>query len=70
MDRARRRFPSLVDAIERLTGAAWSHPRPLPGAESLAVCVAFQAVQSIGELAAPGDDFRRMGRLGTGVQDK
>jgi uncharacterized protein (DUF427 family) len=37
------RYWSLVAGERRLPGAAWSYPRPLPGAEALAVCVAFYA---------------------------
>jgi uncharacterized protein (DUF427 family) len=32
---------TLIDHDRRLPGVAWSYPRPLPGAESLATCVAF-----------------------------
>ncbi len=35
------RYWSLVDGTRSLTGLAWSYPRPLPGAEALADCVAF-----------------------------
>jgi uncharacterized protein (DUF427 family) len=34
---------TLVDGDRRLEGIAWSYPRPLPGAEALAACVAFYA---------------------------
>lgn len=33
----------LVDGTRRLARVAWSYPRPLPGAESLAQCIAFYA---------------------------
>lgn len=32
---------TLVDGSHRLTGQAWSYPKPLAGAEALADCVAF-----------------------------
>jgi uncharacterized protein (DUF427 family) len=32
---------SLVDGGRRLVNVAWSYPRPLPGAEPIADCVAF-----------------------------
>ena len=32
---------SLVDGARLLPGVAWSYPRPMPGAEALADCVAF-----------------------------
>jgi len=37
------RYWTLVDKERRLSGAAWSYPNPLPGAEALADCVAFYA---------------------------
>jgi uncharacterized protein (DUF427 family) len=33
----------LVDGDERLDGVAWSYPKPLPGSEAVADCVAFYA---------------------------
>jgi uncharacterized protein (DUF427 family) len=35
------RYWSLVDGTRSLPRVAWSYPNPLPGAESLAECVAF-----------------------------
>jgi uncharacterized protein (DUF427 family) len=35
------RYWSLVDGARQLLCVAWSYPKPLPGAEALAQCVAF-----------------------------
>ena len=35
------RYWSLVDGTRQLRGVAWSYPTPMPGAESVADCVAF-----------------------------
>jgi len=35
------RYWSLVDGERRLNHVAWSYPKPLPGAERLAKCMAF-----------------------------
>ncbi|MGI9046054.1 MAG: DUF427 domain-containing protein [Burkholderiales bacterium] len=35
------RYWSLVDGPRRLDAVAWSYPKPLAGAETLADCVAF-----------------------------
>lgn len=37
------RYWHLVHGVDRLDQVAWSYPRPLPGAEPLAECVAFYA---------------------------
>ncbi len=37
------RYWSLIDGPRRLPSVAWSYPRPLAGAESLADCVALYA---------------------------
>jgi uncharacterized protein (DUF427 family) len=37
------RYWHLVDGVRRLDQVAWSYPKPLPGAEALADCVAFYA---------------------------
>jgi uncharacterized protein (DUF427 family) len=37
------RYWSLIDADRRLPSVAWSYPKPLAGAESLAECVALYA---------------------------
>jgi len=36
---------SLIDGADRLTGVAWSYPRPYADAELLAECVAFYPAQ-------------------------
>ncbi len=35
------RYWTMVDGKRRLARVAWSYPKPLPGAEALANCVAF-----------------------------
>ena len=37
------RYWDLVDKERRLEQVAWSYPQPLPGAEQLAMCIAFYA---------------------------
>ena len=39
------RYWSLFDGVRSLGSVAWSYPRPLPGAEELADCVAFYATR-------------------------
>lgn len=35
------KYWSLVNGADRLDGIAWTYPRPLPGADALAACIAF-----------------------------